>query len=214
MDRNSSSYCLSNRKQSCGISGLFVANVIYENILKKDNVSNFHRKFPGDHFWRRSPDLDAQSPQPHIQYKTPRQLTSHLRVSRKPRRTTPVKAQSRASPPHRLPPRWNPWPSLATNSLTSPSCPPSSPTPPAGTAWAPTPATTSPSFTWRTNPTTRSPLPTSPTSTWAQERRWPTTWRRAMSWTSRWRCTRYSFGVQIKSDLTFSCYRMLSLTVL
>lgn len=53
MDRNSSSYCLSNRKQSCGISGLFVANVIYENILKKDNVSNFHRKFPGDHFWRR-----------------------------------------------------------------------------------------------------------------------------------------------------------------
>lgn len=114
------------------------------------------------------------------------------------RKMNPVTArtQSRASPPPSPPAPsapslspWSPYPKPPWN----PSYLPSSQTLTrvAATVWEDTPATTNPSCTWKKNPTTRAPVPTSPMRLSAQERRLATTWLRTTRWRSYQRCTRY-----------------------
>lgn len=126
-------------------------------------------------------------------------LTILLRVYRKLRRRTTTTmnlatAQSLASRPPLLPPLRPPWSSPRNpppKPPPSPSSPPSSPTRTqhAGTTSEASPATTSPSSLLRTNPTTRSQFPTSPTSTLGRAR--AMTWSMAMRWRSLSRCTNH-----------------------
>lgn len=123
-------------------------------------------------------------------------LTFLLCVYRKLRRMmttmTLATAQSLASRPPLLPlprPAWSSPRNPPLKPPSSPSSPPSSPTRTqhAGTTSEATPATTNPSSLLRTNPTTRSLFPTSPTSTLGRAR--AMTWSMAMRWRSLSRCT-------------------------
>lgn len=125
-------------------------------------------------------------------------LTFLLRVNRRLRKMmmtmSLATAQSLASLPPLLPLPRPPWSSPWNPPLKpppSPSSPPSSPTRTrhAGTTSEASPATTSPSSTLRTNPTTRSLFPTSPTSTLGRAR--AMTWSTAMRWRSLSRCTNH-----------------------